>query len=47
MCMRDKENVHVLIGPALGGRARATLRDVKLGITRKLLSGPTPGSSEK
>ncbi|GMN18853.1 hypothetical protein TIFTF001_045082, partial [Ficus carica] len=34
-------------GPALGGRARATHRDVKFGLTPKLLSGPTPGSSEK
>ena len=39
--------MHVLVGPALGGRARATHRDVKFGLTPKLLSGPTPGSSEK
>ena len=41
------EDVHVLVGPALGGRTKATLRDVKFGLTPKLLLGPTPGSSEK
>ena len=37
----------MLVGPALGGRARATHKNVKIGLTPKLLSGPTPGSSEK
>ena len=37
----------MIVGPAVGGRARTTFRDVMKLAKPKLLSGPKPGSSEK